>query len=80
MKRNILLLTMALLTIFSFLMIFYVSWIFAMAGCCKERETRLDEWIRNGLSYQDCIELNRRRDRDHWLDPSGRVWWDIDCE
>lgn len=54
---------------------------FALAGCCKERESSTDPWDLTARSFGDCQRENEERDvpPDNIFEQSGSVWWDITC-
>ena len=52
--------------------------VFAQSGCCKVRQSERHPWRANGMSFQDCKQLNQR-EGDNILKKSGLVWWDAAC-
>jgi len=52
--------------------------VFAVDGCCKQRDSLASDWRKNGLSFSECENLNRK-DGDNVLDRRGLVWWDVQC-
>ena len=53
--------------------------IFALDGCCKERNSTRGQWETNGDSFVQCKKLNASRDRDNIFKETGKVWWDVAC-
>lgn len=53
--------------------------IYAVSGCCKERNSYNAEWRQNGLSFKSCESLNQNKDGDNVYDQRGFVWWDARC-
>jgi hypothetical protein len=50
------------------------------AGCCKVRDALSSRnWQKNGLNFQNCKQLNDKRDGDNVVQPTGLVWWDGQC-
>ena len=49
------------------------------SGCCKQRNSHEGDWYNNGLNFDQCQQLNRRRDRDNVFDREGFIWWDLSC-
>ena len=49
-------------------------------GCCKERDALSStNWRQNGLSLQNCMKLNEKKDGDNVYQQTGFVWWDQRC-
>jgi len=57
----------------------YSNQISAVDGCCKERPSLTSGWSPNGMSFKECENLNRSKDRDNVFDQRGLVWWDVRC-
>ena len=50
----------------------------AQSGCCKARQSDKHPWVRNGMGYQQCEDINRS-DGDKIFKKSGNYWWDRSC-
>ena len=50
----------------------------AKSGCCKARKSDKHPWIRNGMGYQQCEDINKS-DGDPLFKKSGKYWWDRSC-
>lgn len=53
--------------------------LFAVSGCCKQRNSYTEEWIRKDLNFKECEAENRRQDGDNVFIKEGLVWWDTRC-
>lgn len=50
------------------------------AGCCKQRPNiNATTWTPNHLTFAACQQLNLALDNDNIFQPTGRVWWDLQC-
>jgi hypothetical protein len=70
-------LMLSIVAIFTFLADDYQS--FAQSGCCKQRRSSEGRWYETDLSYEQCSELNSKKDGDNVNKPYGLVWWDEHC-
>lgn len=52
--------------------------VFALSGCCMERQSANHPWRPNGKSFDQCKALNNN-ERDNIFDATGYFWWDVDC-
>jgi hypothetical protein len=52
--------------------------LFAVDGCCKERNSPTGGWSKSGKDYEACRRVNER-DKDDLTKPTGLVWWDLQC-
>ena len=50
----------------------------AQSGCCKARQSDKHPWVRNGMGYQQCENINQS-DGDKIFKKSGKYWWDRAC-
>lgn len=50
----------------------------AQSGCCKARQSDKHPWVRNGMGYQQCEDINQS-DGDQIFKKSGKYWWDRSC-
>ena len=50
----------------------------AQSGCCKARQSDKHPWVRNGMGYQQCENINKGED-DKIFKKSGKYWWDRAC-
>jgi len=53
--------------------------LFAVSGCCKQRDSYSGNWYGNGKNFEECERLNQEKDRDNVFDQRGLVWWDVGC-
>jgi len=58
---------------------FTVDPLFAVSGCCKERNSYQARWAKNGKNFAACKRLNKK-DGDDVFDESGLYWWDQKCQ
>jgi hypothetical protein len=85
MKKIFLVLTFALFTVGLAGMLADDSQLFAQypprpTGCCKKRDWLAGNWIKTGLNYTQCANLNQKRDGlDNIFEETGYVWWDSIC-
>ena len=49
------------------------------AGCCMQRPDTNSAWVRNQLNFSACQQLNQALDHDDIFQPTGRVWWNVQC-
>ena len=69
-----------LLLYFTILLITYQNnELYAISGCCMERNSHSGNWRPNGMDYDRCRQLNDARDRDSIFDATGYVWWNVSC-
>lgn len=52
--------------------------LYAVSGCCKERNSYKENWSKNGMSFNACKSLNQK-DGDNVTEQRGLVWWDTQC-
>ena len=77
-----------ILLVLSFLLLVTGFWaalpcgnvLFAVSGCCKLRDSYNARWrIDKGMTFEACKADNDRKDKDDVFEPSGFVWWDVQC-
>jgi hypothetical protein len=79
MKKILLLSGFLLLAVAIFLTFPCYKRVFAVDGCCKDRDSLTGSWRKKlGMSFKECESLNRK-DGDNVLDQRGLVWWDVQC-
>ena len=49
------------------------------AGCCMQRPDTNSAWVPNNLNFSACQQLNQALDHDDIFQPTGRVWWNVQC-
>ncbi len=54
--------------------------IYAVSGCCKERNSYDAGWRPNGMNFKQCETRNQSRDGDNVFRQRGLVWWDAQCK
>ena len=79
MKKIILIIGFSLLAATFLLIANTGSNLFAISGCCKQRESFQKNWYRNGVDFETCRDFNKR-DGDDVFNESGLFWWDIGCQ
>lgn len=52
--------------------------LFAQSGCCKERKSDQNPWIKTGKSFTECETENNGEDTNVF-EEIGLIWWDIAC-
>ena len=53
--------------------------VYAISGCCKQRNNINTPWYRSGTDLEACKKLNEREDKDNLFHEAGKVWWDVAC-
>ena len=53
--------------------------VFAISGCCMERQTLKSRWIKNKMNIRECKKRNRP-DRDNIFNKAGLIWWNQKCK
>ncbi|MGE5304428.1 MAG: hypothetical protein ACM3TN_14040 [Alphaproteobacteria bacterium] len=79
MKKIFFLIGFLLLAVAMFLIIPCHNRLFAVSGCCKERNSPTGAWSKSGKDYEACRRYNQQRDNDDVSKPTGFVWWDFQC-
>jgi hypothetical protein len=54
--------------------------LYAVSGCCKERNSYDAGWRPNGMNFKQCETHNQSRDGDNVFRQRGLVWWDAQCK
>ncbi len=54
--------------------------LYAVSGCCKERNSYDAGWRPNGMNFKQCETRNQSCDGDNVFRQRGLVWWDAQCK
>lgn len=80
MKKIIVVFSLFLLMAFLFFMLAPNNELFAVSGCCKQRDSYRARWYPNGMDFKRCETENQKQDGDNIFDEQGLLWWDVNCQ